>query len=240
MSNFKYTAMIIEPRRHRALHLVLKNALECLSQEWQIVVFHGLQNTKYVEDIVTPWETPRILLVQLPVENLTPKTYSALMTNPNGEIYKHIHTDYFLVFQTDSIMFKENAHLINRYIEQDIDYVGAPWLQCNYPPTMERHFIGNGGFSLRKRSSMLRIMEEDKWQESQELWQEDLFFTKSRPSYELKKPLYEDAMQFCVDEVFSPVTMACHQAWCHAHFVELARLYPICEELVALQSEEKE
>ena len=32
--SFKYTAIIIEPRKHKALCFVLNNMLECLSNEW--------------------------------------------------------------------------------------------------------------------------------------------------------------------------------------------------------------
>jgi hypothetical protein len=237
MSEFKYTAIIVEPRRHKALPLVLQNMLECLSEEWNIVIFHGIRNEEYVHNILLSLSPSRVQMVNLFVDNLDQKTYSALMVNRNSPVYQHIHTAYFLVFQTDSIMFKENAHFLKGYIEQGVDYVGAPWLICQYPPTMERDFIGNGGFSLRKTSTMFQIMETQVWDENGH-WQEDLFFTKSYPGLILKKPSYEDAMRFCVDEIFTPVTMACHRVWCHGHFAEIARLYPICQELYDLQAEE--
>jgi hypothetical protein len=40
----KYTALIIEPRKHKALEFVLKNFLENLSNEWSIIIFHGNLN----------------------------------------------------------------------------------------------------------------------------------------------------------------------------------------------------
>jgi len=244
MNDFRYTAIIIEPRRHKALHLVLQNALECLSNEWRVVVFHGKNNREYVNHIMELLsegeERKRVSLVQLPVHNLNQKTYSALLTNPNAGIYEHIHTEYFLIFQTDTIMFKEHIHLMDYYIAQGVDYIGAPWLRCNYPPTRERDFIGNGGFSLRKKSTMLRIMQTQIWNEHEDGWQEDLYFCRSYEGITLKKPSYDDAARFCVDEVFSPIVMACHRPWCHRHFPELAKLYPICEKLFHLQSEEEE
>lgn len=239
MSVFKYTAIIVEPRRHKALRLVLNNVLHCLSSEWKIVVFHGLHNEEYVRNIVCEGDGSRIQLVKLQVVNLNQKTYSALLTNPNAGIYTHIHTEYFLVFQTDSIMFKEHAHLMDHYIAQGIDYVGAPWLRCHYPPTMERDFIGNGGFSLRKLDTMMQIMDTQIWREHEDGWEEDLYFCRSYEGIVLKKPSYEDAMRFCVDEIFSPSAMACHRPWCHSHYAELAKLYPICQELFSLQSEEQ-
>ena len=38
---YKYTAIIIEPREHKALNYVLTNFYNNLSDEWQIIVFHG-------------------------------------------------------------------------------------------------------------------------------------------------------------------------------------------------------
>ena len=36
-----YTAIIIEPRKHKAIKFVLKNAYDNLSNEWNIIIFVG-------------------------------------------------------------------------------------------------------------------------------------------------------------------------------------------------------
>ena len=38
----KYTAVIVEPREHKALSFVLNNFLENLSDEWNIIIMHGI------------------------------------------------------------------------------------------------------------------------------------------------------------------------------------------------------
>ena len=50
--DFKYTAIIIEPRKHKAIEFVLNNVCECLSDEWNVILFHGTTNTDYVKEIV--------------------------------------------------------------------------------------------------------------------------------------------------------------------------------------------
>ena len=45
---YKYTAVIIEPREHPALEFVLKNFNANLSEEWQFVIFHGNKNIKFL------------------------------------------------------------------------------------------------------------------------------------------------------------------------------------------------
>ena len=239
--SYKYTAIIIEPRKHKALEFVLNNMLECLSKEWNIVFFHGINNIEYSENIVNKLNNihnNRITTVKLEdVIDLDQKSYSKLLATKTI-IYDYINTEYFLVFQTDSMMFKSNSHLMDSFLYNGYDYIGAPWLICNYYPTCEREFIGNGGFSLRKTETMLKIIENCKWDENFEFWQEDLFFTKKYDNIQVIKPCYEDAKLFCVDEVFSPMTMACHNFWRRPYSSQLYDLYPECKILRSLQDVE--
>jgi len=244
--NYKYTAVIIEPRKHKALEFVLNNMLECLPIEWKIIFFHGNDNTNYSTNIVNKLNKlnklnelydNRIQLIKLDVENLNQKTYSELLATKKT-IYDYIDTEYFLVFQTDSMIFKSNIYLLDTFLNNNYDYIGAPWLICEYPPTKQRDFIGNGGFSLRKTSTMLKIIENNKWDENNE-WQEDLFFTKKYEDIPTIKPTYTLATMFCVDEIFNPTTMACHRPWCHSHFNQLCEIYPECKQLYELQDVEE-
>ena len=237
--SYKYTAIIIEPRKHKALEFVLNNILDCLSQEWQIIFFHGTNNIDYsknISDKLNKLYNDRIKLINLNVDNLDQRKYSKLLATKTI-IYDYINTEYFLVFQTDSIMIKQNSHLIKYFLDGNYDYIGSPWLICGYEPTKQRDFIGNGGFSLRKTETMLKIIQNHKWDENNE-WHEDLFFSKKYDDIVTRKPCYEDAKMFCVDEVFSYKTMACHRVWCHTHFEELSQIYPECLELKYLQYEE--
>jgi hypothetical protein len=237
---FKHTAIIIEPRKHMALEFVLNNMLDCLSCEWKVILFHGINNEEYSKEIfgrLNEIYPNRLQLVKLDIVNLNTKTYSELLAT-KYDVYNYIHTEYFLIFQTDSMMFKENAHFMEEFLNHDYDYVGAPWLICNYPPTRERGFIGNGGFSLRKKSTMMKILERREWDENG-LWEEDLYFTRNYEGIELKKPDYEKAKKFCVDEVYEYPTMSCHKVWCHLHMKELMIKHQELEYLINLQKEKE-
>jgi hypothetical protein len=233
---YKYTAIIVEPRKHKALWFVINNALENLSDEWKIVLFHGTKNVEYAKGVETKCNSPRLQLVGLPVENLNQRTYSELLAT-KSVIYEYIDTEYFLVFQTDSMIIKKNKDKINTFLQMDIDYVGAPWLQTQYTPTKERDFIGNGGFSLRKTSTMKKIMELYPYNQN-DVWYEDLYFTKPVPGISLKKPNYDIAKQFCVDEVFDDSSLAVHQVWVHSHYNMLKQIYPEVAILRELQGVE--
>jgi hypothetical protein len=237
--DYKYTAIIIEPRKYKALSFVIDNMLDCLSNDWKIILFCGINNEDYSNQIVQNLNSiygNRIILVKLDIINLDQHSYSELLAN-RMDIYNYIDTEYFLIFQTDSMMFKRNSSAMDNFLSNNYDYVGAPWLKTDYSPTKERDYIGNGGFSLRKKSKMVEIIQNNTWDPNNE-WQEDLFFTKKYHGIITKKPQYEFAQLFCVDEVFTSITMACHKPWVHSFYQEFVDIYPECEDLKNLQYEE--
>ena len=124
----KYTAVIIEPRKHKAIEFVLQNALVCLNDDWKIIFFHGNNNIEYVTNITKKFASDRIQLIHLPINNLLLTEYSCLFSK-NSIIYDYL-TEIFIVFQTDSMMFLKNKHLLEKFL--DYDYVGAPWQMNGY------------------------------------------------------------------------------------------------------------
>jgi Protein of unknown function (DUF5672) len=233
---FKYTSIIVEPRKHNALEFVLNNICDCLSDEWNVILFHGTNNTEFASQIVTRLNDVyqnRISMVNLGVDNLTRDEYSRLLST-KSIIYDSIENETFLVFQTDSMIFKKNAVFINDFLEYD--YVGAPWAATNYEITKNCNFIGNGGFSLRKKSKMLEIIDKVPYNGENE----DLYFSRNYNDIPVNKPNYEKATMFCVDEVFVEPAFACHQPWFKPHY-RLAEYhvfkekYPECEILQNLQ-----
>jgi hypothetical protein len=82
--------------------------------------------------------------------------------------------EYILIYHLDSYVFRDD---LSRWCDYGYDYIGAPWVGCdlknwvglkkrNYPRDMRflhrltrfrfLNQLGNGGFSLRKTSSMIR------------------------------------------------------------------------------------
>ena len=47
-----YTAIIVEPRQHKALPFVLENFLKNLSQDWSIIICHGTTNLEFINNII--------------------------------------------------------------------------------------------------------------------------------------------------------------------------------------------
>lgn len=224
----KYTALIIEPREHRALNFVLNNFLTNLSEDWSIIIFHGNQNIDYVKNIVENLEENyknRILkLINLNIDNLTHHTYSDLFKFES--FYDHIPSETFLVFQTDCIILKENKDFINSCLEYD--YVGAPWV-CSKQ-------VGNGGLSLRKKSKMLEIVKSKGFVPNM---YEDIYFTSNiDPNISYNIPDYTIARMFSVETLFYDSPFGLHNCWKYLNVEDLLFLinkYSELQELMYLQ-----
>ena len=114
--------------------------------------------------------------------------------------YDNIPTETFLIFQTDSIILRENKDKIYDFIKYD--YVGAPW-----PKTMDilgKMEVGNGGLSLRKKSKMVELLQyKEKGIANDGLYgkyvAEDQFFCGYYvPEVNVYKPTYIKAREFSV------------------------------------------
>lgn len=202
----KYTAIIIEPRQHKALEFVLNNFLDNLDDKWNIILFHGNSNIEFVSNILNKMDEnkrKRISLNNLDVDNLTIKEYNKLLKNKN--FYSNIPTEVFLVFQTDSMICSDFKNKIYDFI--DYDYVGAPW---------ENNLVGNGGLSLRRKSKMLEIIDLCKTDNPN--LNEDLFFSntknKCNRDVTVNKPDFNKAKEFSMEHVYSENgSFGIHQAW---------------------------
>ena len=198
----KYTAIIIEPREHPALEFVLENFLSNLDNKWNFIIFHGNNNKKYVYEIINNKlfkYKNKITMINLNVDNLSLQDYNNLLVS--RDFYKNIPTDVFLIFQTDTIICSDYKDLINDYIKYD--YVGAPW------KTNQK--IGNGGLSLRRKSKMLEIIDNCKYDDKPE----DVYFTLSCPNINRNVPLFEDAKRFSIETVYNDISFGVHKPWIH-------------------------
>jgi hypothetical protein len=218
-----YTAIIVEPREHPALEFVLNNFVSNLSDEWNIIVFHGNKNIDFLKKIIENNLHTRISLINLQVDNLTINDYNNLFMK-STILYDNIPTETFLVFQTDTIIFEKHKHLINNFLKYD--YVGAP-VQHNATP--QPIWVGNGGLSLRKKSKMLEIMNNEPYQNIPE----DFFFSLPT-SVSIYKPSIDEAKFFSVEEFFNEVSFGCHQIWINTRCNELCEMYPEAKELCRL------
>lgn len=64
--------------------------------------------------------------------------------------------DYKFVFfyHLDSLAFSDQ---LQEWCRTDLDYVGPPWIKCEDSPWVDRPRVGNGGFTLLRVESALRV-----------------------------------------------------------------------------------
>ena len=213
------TAVIIEPRCHAALSYVIDNVASNLPS-WQILIIHGTKNAEFVAAIIeaSPFHQ-RMTAKQYPFDNLSMHDYNALCVSQ--PLFEDIPTETFLIFQTDSMIISANREKLNQFLQYD--YVGAPW---DSPPG-----VGNGGFSLRKKSVFQSIIRQENYPLNVN---EDRHFSH----YTTNKPSDNAAQEFSIETIFHEAPFACHAPWKWMNPSDIARvfeLYPAVKELHSMQ-----
>lgn len=184
------TCVIVEPRNHANLQGALYNMANVYANtDAGLTIFHSKNNETMVNDITKNWRG--VTLFCLPKNNLTIQEYSYLLTE--SKTYESISSSHLLIFQTDSCIFKT---IPGQYFEYD--YVGAPW----------RHKVGNGcgngGFSLRRRETMIKICKEHEFNRHPE----DVYFAHVE---NLKIPPKELQRAFSVENIHHIDPVGCHK-----------------------------
>ena len=219
-----YTAVIIEPRIHRAWKLVLKNFLTNLDERWDFLIVCGLLNKEFLVDLIEAnfkEHKHRITIHQLNIENFVGGEHTKFMIEPF--VYELIPTETFRTFQLDTLISAKYKDYIYDFLEYD--YVGAPWRPGILVQNHEKMDVqvGNGGLSLRKKTVMLNIIKNDitKSRYENNIY-EDVFFSKNIKN----KPSVENAKLFSVETIFSEKSFGIHN--CHK-WNTLEQIYKISE-----------
>ncbi|HEY3039012.1 MAG TPA: DUF5672 family protein [Pyrinomonadaceae bacterium] len=82
-------------------------------------------------------------------------TYSALLLS--RDFYQTFgEYEFILVYQLDALVFSDQ---LLEWCERGWDYIGAPWIKSREADFVEESRVGNGGFSLRRVASFLRVID---------------------------------------------------------------------------------
>lgn len=237
MTTKDYTAIMVEPRKHRALEFVIQNFTDNLDENWNFMIYHGSDNKQYLENIIKKLSADvqnRITLINLKVPNINIKQYSTMFFCPT--FYNNIPTETFLIFQTDSMILKENKDKIYDFLKYD--YVGAPW-----PKSMGiwgKIEVGNGGLSLRKKSKMVELLKYKNKGIENGLYgkyvAEDKFFCGHYvPEVKIYKPTFIKATEFSVEAVYSENSFGIHKCWVNLNIQQMSKLCQLYPEIKILK-----
>lgn len=174
---FNLVAAIVEPRTEN-LQTVIDNFLVVLPPDTHFQIYHGNQNIKTLEKYAPLISSGKMSLWNMGIDNLSIKGYSLLLTSK--EFWQTMQSENVLIFQTDAILCGGNQNAINKF--KRFDYVGAPipkpiivgikiWF-AGKGYYVDHSRIYNGGFSFRKRSACIRVIEKYPWDKltSEDVW----------------------------------------------------------------------
>jgi hypothetical protein len=190
------------------------------------MIFHGTENEEFVQNIIDSHfvlDKDRIQLHNLNVSNLSWNEYNKLICT--SDFTRKIPTEQFLIFQTDTMICPSEKNLIYDFLKYD--YVGAPW-------SFEGD-VGNGGLSLRRKSKMLEIIENNPYPDG---LAEDLYFCRHNKVVSLHKSPFNEAILFSMETIFSSRCFGLHKAWCFQgdKIDEIESRFPGFKELIRLNS----
>ena len=140
------TIAMVEPRSHPYLGFVFRNALRFLGEGWGIDIFVGKHNRSFVIEALS--DLGQVNVHNLNVDDLNVLQYNTLKKQPH--IWESIQAENILWVEPDCLICRSGIDEFLHY-----DFIGAPWHKdFAISPKMR---VGNGGLSLRKRSTMLDI-----------------------------------------------------------------------------------
>jgi hypothetical protein len=95
------------------------------------------------------------------------KTYSRLLVS-EGFYAREPGSEFLLIVQPDVYIFRDE---LEKWLQMPFDYIGAPWPNgidinvavgrfAKHGGKATRAYVGNGGFSLRRRKKCLKLIQE--------------------------------------------------------------------------------
>ena len=212
-------AVIVEPRKHDKLKLVVQNILTNL-KDVKIQIFHGNLNKEFILSELSE-DMNKIILTNLNIDNLTIIEYSDMLITK--KFYDLIEGERILLFQTDSCICNYDEKILEEC--QKYGYVGAPTKRYREIPWQ------NGGFSFRKKSLMIKAVNTLK--KGQKIFPEDRFFSLEKQKI-TKAATYDLANRFSVETYYNENPFGQHKCWNYQNDSNLKKLiekFPIIEKL---------
>ena len=199
--------VIVEPRKHSLLGLVIKNFMYLLQNKgYGLIIFHGNNNKEFIEEQLIGW--PNVIYSSLHVDNLTVNDYNNLLKSIEfWEKILNYGCKHSLIFQTDVVLLKDS---VDDYL--NYDYVGAPWNQtsCRWFGCLE---VGNGGFSLRNTQIMIDIIK--KHGNVNTFNNEDIYFSMLCLLHKYNVPTIDVAKTFSLETLFYHDPCGIHKPFLH-------------------------
>jgi hypothetical protein len=160
----KIVGVLIEPRKVEQIFLNIDNFFK-FSGLGKLYFFCGKNLKNYFINEITRRFNQylnNIVIFELLVNNLTPHQYSDILKSK--QTLNKIDSDYILTIQTDGCICENSKFKITDFLKYD--YIGGYsdkpnwWKEARIILKNRKYLCLNGGFSLRKKASMLKVIEK--------------------------------------------------------------------------------
>lgn len=195
----KLNVVFVDFRKDLHFEYIIKNALIKLKGQCMITFVCGPSNYQYIKNLCK--DISENIYVNYIDKNINSvKQYNKLCYDLN--FWKNLKGEKILLHQFDAFIINSN---INDFM--DYDYVGGYWDK----PQKGTH-IGNGGFSLRTKNVIIKILETCKINHKIE---EDIFFGSILNDNKKLGKLAPNhiAKEFAIDGNYSLNKFGCHKFW---------------------------
>jgi hypothetical protein len=207
-------------RKFEHLEFLIRNAILKFGNNWSYSVVCGLWNYEYYLNMINNaiGLSNAINIIKYPIKECSPNIYNKILCST--QFWDMIPNEKILIHQEDAFIFHGEYHQFMEY-----DYIGAPWSRYNNDNT---EGVGNGGFSLRSKSIMLKVLEcispnDIKLNSSTKNYMknknlklppEDVYFSKSILDFNLGKvACRETAQKFSIETIYEENALGGHQFW---------------------------
>jgi hypothetical protein len=235
------TAVLLESRDSPLLVGTIAAVLGNMPARARVQVFHSPANARALYAHFLPFiNSGKLVPVMLSCSRFE---VDSATTSPH--FWRAVVGEQVLLFQLDGTLCSGGRGELEGYLSLGYDYIGAPWAPGGFV-SHTRAPVGNGGFSLRTRSSHLAVAtgwDYHAWyarglRDSHVTgWSlhEDLFFAHYLPAVGGRVAPAHVAQGFSVETVFHPAPVGAHAFWKHPGSIseaQVGRLLHHCPELL--------
>lgn len=226
----KYAVLLIDTRRNNLslISMLVTWANIVQHEAFDLVVVTTRNNYDHYKSIVS-----HVRFLHLDSIEKTPfdlDAYNDLLKTP--PIWKHLADMGYskcLIIQDDGMLVRKGLE-DSMFMQQDFTYVGAPWTPCEENKEVilltRNNLVGNGGFSLRSVSEMLRTTCNHQayshalFNNRLQPVQEDVFFS----TFASKVPTFQEALDFSTEQCTNANAYGFHKPWMYQSYDQIRQL----------------
>jgi hypothetical protein len=207
--NKRSAIVIVEPRKHKDLELVIKNFDKHIPAEWDLYVFHGASAYEFAHNATSSIQKRNVYLKALDVDNLDADAYNYLFKQT--AFWDKVNAENILVFQTDTALCGSSPFNITKFTHYN--YIGCNIDKTSVGTQHSLHYwkspmYGVGGLSFRKKSFMMKCIQKNK---KPDTYAEDVFFSECAHETDSKPESVNVLHSFCSQAAFMMPSFGAHK-----------------------------